>query len=164
MIGILKKIDKEFMSNYNLIVERIKLNEVFVDKNRFTAKEQEYTLTDKDILISSTDTRGVITFANQKFYEIAQYPMGALMGKPHNIIRHPDMPKTAFADLWNVIKSGKLWQGYVCNIGYHGRIYWVKATAFPCYSNGQIVGYLSVREKAEPEMIEKAKAAYRLVE
>jgi PAS domain S-box-containing protein len=136
----------------------------FVDKARFTVKEPEYILHDDDVLISSTDTHGVITFANQKFYEVAQYPHGSLVGKPHSIIRHKDMPKTAFADLWNVIKSGKLWQGYVCNVGNNGRIYWVKATAFPCFSHGQIIGYLSVREKAEPEMIEKAKAAYRLVE
>lgn len=136
----------------------------FVDNKRFTGRESEYTLSDKDILISSTDLRGVITFANQTFYNIAQFPMGSLVGKPHSIIRHPDMPKIAFADLWAVIKNGKLWQGYVCNKGHHGRIYWVKATVFPCYSNGQIIGYLSVRERAEPEMIEKAKAAYRLVE
>ncbi len=136
----------------------------FEANDRFKAQVPEYILKDTDILISSTDPRGVITFANQKFYEIAQYPMGSLVGRPHNIIRHKDMPKTAFADLWQVIKSGKLWQGYVCNIGNGGRIYWVKATAFPCYKNGQITGYLSIREKAEPEMIEKAKVAYRKLE
>ena len=136
----------------------------FNASKRFTANEAEYILKDNDILISSTDTRGVITFANQAFYNIAQHPIGSLVGKPHNIIRHPDMPKIAFADLWQVIKSGKLWQGYVCNIGLKGRIYWVKATVFPCYQHGQIAGYLSVREKAEPEIIEQAKIAYRLLE
>jgi PAS domain S-box-containing protein len=136
----------------------------FEASKRFTAKEPEYILKENDILISSTDVHGVITFANQKFYEIAQYPIGFLIGKPHNIIRHKDMPATAFADLWQVIKSGKLWQGYVCNVGQTGRVYWVKATAFPCYEYGKITGYLSIREKAEPEMIEKAKVAYRLLE
>jgi aerotaxis receptor len=136
----------------------------FEAKNRFAVKEPEYVLKDNDVFISSTDTRGIITFANQKFYEVSQFPIGSLVGRPHNIIRHKDMPKAAFADLWQVIKSGKLWQGYVCNLGHSGRIYWVKATVFPCYQNGQIVGYLSIREKPEPEMIEKAKIAYRLLE
>jgi len=131
---------------------------------RFTSSEAEYELTEGDILISSTDTLGNITFANEKFYEVAQYPSGSLIGKPHNIIRHPDMPKIAFKDLWSVINAGKLWQGYVCNRGNHGRVYWVKATVFPCYKNGKINGYLSIREKPEIGIIEKAKGAYRLVD
>lgn len=136
----------------------------FNDPKRFIRKEEEYVLTENDILISSTDINGTITFANDRFYEIAEYPPGSLVGTPHNGIRHPDMPKIAFADLWNVIRQGNLWQGYVCNIGARGRVYWVKATAFPCYQNGKIVGFLSIREKPEAGMIEKAKAAYRLVE
>lgn len=130
---------------------------------RFTKTEEEYVLKEDDILISATDTRGIITFANESFYEIAQYDRGSLMGKPHNIIRHPDMPKTAFADLWNVIKAGKLWQGYVKNRGKLGRIYWVKATVFPCFENGKCTGYLSIRCKPSPESIETAIGAYRLV-
>jgi PAS domain-containing protein len=136
----------------------------FKAAHRFMDRESEYVLENDDILISSTDIRGVITFANQKFYEIAEYPMGSLFDKPHSIIRHKHMPKTAFADLWQVIKSGKLWQGYVCNVGNNGRIYWVKATVFPCYEYGKIVGYLSIREKPEPGMIDRAKAAYRFLE
>lgn len=136
----------------------------FKDMARFTKTSEEYILNSDDILISATDTRGIITFANNKFYEVAEYPEGSLLGQPHNIVRHPDMPKTAFADLWNVIKTGKLWQGYVCNIGRRGRIYWVKATVFPCYQNGEIIGYLSLREKPELEKVEVAKKAYRLVE
>jgi aerotaxis receptor len=136
----------------------------FYAKERFSKTQPEYVLTDKDILISSTDLKGTITFANDCFYKVAEYEPGTLVNVPHNAIRHPDMPKTAFADLWNVIKSGKLWQGYVCNIGKHGRIYWVKATVFPCYKNGNIIGYLSIREKPEPGIIEKAKEAYRRVE
>ena len=130
---------------------------------RFTKKEEEYVLKEDDILISATDTRGIITFANGCFYDLAQYEQGSLMGKPHNIIRHPDMPKTAFADLWNVIKAGKLWQGYVKNRGKLGRIYWVKATVFPCFDNGKCTGYLSVRSKPSPEAIKTAIGAYRLV-
>ncbi|MBP7843216.1 MAG: PAS domain-containing protein [Proteobacteria bacterium] len=131
---------------------------------RFTKVEEEYELTEEDILISATDTKGVITFANSVFYRIAQYENGTLMGKPHNIIRHPDMPKTAFVDLWNLIKAGKLWQGYVLNRGKLGRVYWVKATVFPCFEKGQCVGYLSIRSKPSRQAIETAKKAYRLVQ
>ncbi len=130
---------------------------------RFTQPESEYILKEDDILISATDTKGKITFANNCFYEIAEYEPGTLVGEPHNIIRHPDMPKTAFADLWAVIKAGKLWQGYVANRSKHGQIYWVKATVFPCYEKSKIVGYISIRTKPEPEMVAKAAGAYRLV-
>lgn len=137
----------------------------FLDEKRFTKKEEEYVLKENDILISATDTRGVITFANNTFYDIAQYPEGSLTGKPHNIIRHPDMPKTAFADLWNVIKEGNLWQGYVCNRGKDGRIYWVKANVFATYDNaGNITGYISLRTKPDPKMVAIAKEAYKKVE
>jgi PAS domain S-box-containing protein len=130
---------------------------------RFASAEPEHVLQADDILISATDTRGVITFANNCFYDIAEYSPGELIGRPHNTIRHPDMPRTAFADLWAVIKAGKLWQGYVANRSKNGRRYWVKANVFPCYEHGMIVGYISIRTKPEPESIRKAIEAYRLV-
>jgi PAS domain S-box-containing protein len=133
----------------------------FKETKRFTSYEEEYVLKDSDILLSATDTRGVITFANKSFYDVAQYEYGALIGKPHNIIRHPDMPKTAFADMWATIKDGKLWQGFVKNRGKNGRIYWVKATVFPCFENGTCVGYLSIRSKPSAEDIRLACEAYR---
>ncbi len=130
---------------------------------RFTQPESEYILKADDILISATDTKGKITFANNCFYDIAEYEPGSLVGAPHNTIRHPDMPKTAFADLWAVIKAGKLWQGYVANRSKNGQLYWVKATVFPCYENNEIVGYMSIRTKPEADMVAKAKEAYRWV-
>ncbi len=133
----------------------------FMAAQRFTKNEEEYVLSETDILISATDLRGVITFANETFYNVAQYPIGSLVGKPHNIIRHPDMPKAAFADLWVIIKDRKLWQGLVCNKGKDGRIYWVNAIVFPCYEKGECVGYLSVRSKPSRQDIERAKEAYR---
>jgi len=130
---------------------------------RFKAPEPEYVLTDDDILISATDPKGIITFANNRFYEIAEYQPGELVGRPHNVIRHPDMPKTAFADLWAVIQAGKTWQGYVKNRSQHGRGYWVKANAFPCFDNGKIVGYISIRTKPDRARISQAIEAYRRV-
>ncbi|MEO2030657.1 MAG: methyl-accepting chemotaxis protein, partial [Planctomycetaceae bacterium] len=130
---------------------------------RFIAQEPEYVLQDNDILISATDTKGKITFANNCFYEIAEYEPGELIGAPHNTIRHPDMPKTAFADLWAVIAQGKLWQGYVANRSKSGRLYWVKANVFPCFENRQVIGYISIRTKPQREEIERAVEAYRMV-
>lgn len=128
---------------------------------RFTLREDEYVLTTDDVLISATDTRGRITFANNTFYEVAQYEPGSLQDRPHNVIRHPDMPRTAFADLWATIQAGKTWQGFVKNLGAEGRIYWVRAMVFPCYVGGQITGYISVRTKPSRSDIERAIAAYR---
>ncbi len=130
---------------------------------RFTPNEPQYLLREDQILISATDTKGRITFANNAFYEVAEYAQGELVGKPHNIIRHPDMPKTAFADLWEVIKSGQMWQGYVANRSRTGRLYWVKANVFPCYERGEVVGYISLRTKPSAQAIAAAKEAYRRV-
>ena len=135
----------------------------FSDPRRFTAVEEEYVLDRNDILISATDTKGRITFANNSFYKVAQYEPGSLVGKPHNVIRHPDMPRAAFADLWGVIQSGKMWQGFVLNRGAEGRVYWVRAMVFPCYRAGRIEGYISVRTKPSSDDIRRAKDAYRLL-
>jgi PAS domain S-box-containing protein len=133
----------------------------FFDGSRFTKAEGETVLKDDDVLISATDEKGIITFANHKFYEIAEYEHGSLIGKPHNIIRHPDMPKTAFADLWAIIEGGNLWQGIVKNMAKSGKIYWVKAMVFPCYQGGKIIGYISVRKKPSAEEVSMAKEAYK---
>ncbi len=130
---------------------------------RFRTIEEEYRLTANDILISSTDLKGKITFANDKFYEIAEFEPGSLMGQPHNIIRHPDMPKGGFADLWTTIQAGDLWHGVVLNRGAKGRIYWVRATVFPCFENKKIIGYLSVRSAPTTSEIERAKRVYRKI-
>lgn len=133
----------------------------FYAPERFTKDSDEIVLNESDILISATDTRGVITFANHTFYHIAEYEEGVLMGKPHNVIRHPDMPKAAFKDLWATIKEGNMWQGYVVNHSRNKRSYWVKAIVFPCFKNGEIIGYISVRSKPERSYIEEAIQIYR---
>lgn len=130
---------------------------------RFKAEEPEYRLTANDILISSTDLKGNITFANDKFYEIAEFESGSLMDQPHNIIRHPDMPKGGFADLWTTIQAGDLWHGVVINRGKNGRVYWVRATVFPCFENNKIVGYISVRSAPSTSEIDRAKRVYRKI-
>lgn len=135
---------------------------LFSDNTRFTDPSGETVLSDHDILISITDPKGKITFANKRFCEIAGYPYEEMMGKPHNIIRHSDMPKTAFKDLWDVIQSKEVWQGFVKNRTSSNGHYWVKATAFPCLNNlGEITGYISVRQKPQRTDINRAIQIYR---
>ena len=133
----------------------------FYDPHRFTTPEEEYVLADEDIIISATDPAGVITFANDLFYEIAEYEPGELIGKDHSVIRHSDMPRTTFADLWTVIQAGRTWQGYVLNRGKSGRVYWLKANVFPCFENGRVVGYISIRTKPDRQKIRQAIEVYR---
>lgn len=143
------------------LFESLAAQSEFNEPKRFTREESEYTLKDDDILISSTDTKGVITYANRAFYRIAGFEPGSLEGKPHNVIRHRDMPRAGFKHLWDTIEAGGMWQGIVCNRGNKGVIYWVKAIVFPVYRAHQIVGYISVRGKPSADEIRRAKAAYR---
>lgn len=130
--------------------------------DRFKQTVGEVVLGEKEVLISITDPKGIIQFANENFCKIAGYNRDELLGRPHNIVRHPDMPKTAFQDLWEVLKSKNFWQGFVKNKTKSGGFYWVKATAFPCLkANGEIQGYISVRFKPSADDIRRATEAYR---
>lgn len=109
---------------------------------------KEIVLNDYTFLVSETDEKGIIMFANNDFCKIAGYDIDDLIGKPHNIIRHPDMPKDAFKDLWETIKKGNIWTGYVKNLAKNGDYYWVFATVFPTVSSENKKGFLSCRRKA----------------
>lgn len=103
-------------------------------------------LIDRFALVSETDTRGVITYANPKFCEVSGYSVEELVGKPHNIIRHPDMPKAVFKELWDTIKAGQIWQGEVKNRRKDGSSYWVLATVGPLLdAEGYPYRYISMR-------------------
>ncbi|MGE6284910.1 methyl-accepting chemotaxis protein [Aeromonas media] len=112
-------------------------------------------------LVSTTDLRGVITYANPAFCHIAGYHVDELVGHNHNLVRHPDMPKAAFADLWDRLKEGNPWRGMVKNRCKDGRYYWVDAYVTPIYENGKISGYQSVRCKPEPQLKQVAAQAYQ---
>ncbi|MEG0006451.1 MAG: PAS domain-containing methyl-accepting chemotaxis protein [Aeromonas sp.] len=111
-------------------------------------------------LVSTTDLRGVITYANPAFCHIAGYRADELVGQNHNLVRHPDMPKAAFADLWDRLKEGNPWRGVVKNRCKDGRYYWVDAYVTPIYEQGKISGYQSVRCKPEPQLKQVASQAY----
>ena len=112
-------------------------------------------------LVSTTDLRGVITYANPAFCRIAGYHVDELVGHNHNLVRHPDMPKAAFADLWDRLKEGNPWRGMVKNRCKDGRYYWVDAYVTPIYENGKISGYQSVRCKPEPQLKQVAAQTYQ---
>ncbi|MDH4944728.1 PAS domain-containing protein [Sulfurimonas sp. C5] len=121
----------------------------------------EYILREGDFLVSQTDERGTILFANDDFCKIAGYTLEELIGKPHNIVRHEDMPKSAFEDLWNTVTQDLVWHGYVKNKTKNGGFYWVYATVYPLYDEErQIKTYLSCRRKPSEAEITEAQALY----
>ncbi|WP_345985061.1 PAS domain-containing protein [Sulfurimonas sp. HSL-1656] len=112
-------------------------------------------------IVSETDLNGIITFANRKFCEISGYTKEELIGQPHNIIRHPDMPKKAFETMWNTIKQGNVWSGLVKNLRKDGRYYWVETTITPIQDeSGAITKYAAARKGASETAIEEAEALY----
>ena len=120
----------------------------------------EIELDTKSFLVSETDEKGRIRFANDDFCNVVGYSREELIGKPHNIVRHPDMPKVAFEDLWNTIQQGKRWKGFVKNIAKDGRFYWVYATIFSLVSCDGKKGYISCRRKVSNAEKEKYEALY----
>ena len=120
-------------------------------------KDNEMLLDETSLLVSETDARGVIVYVDETFVKYSEYTLEELIGKSHNIIRHPDMPKSAFKELWSNVKSGKVWQGFVKNRTKNGKFYWVYATVFPFGKDH----YLSVRKMANREEVAKYEALYR---
>ncbi|MGM0768720.1 MAG: methyl-accepting chemotaxis protein [Pseudomonadota bacterium] len=112
-------------------------------------------------LITTTDLRGVITDANEEFAEVAGYQVEELVGQPHNLIRHPDMPPGAFENLWQTIRTGESWRGIVKNRCKNGDHYWVDAFVTPIRRNGEIVEFQSVRTRPQPEQIARAELLYQ---
>jgi Methyl-accepting chemotaxis protein len=104
----------------------------------------------------------MITYINEDFLRVSGFTKEELIGMPHNLVRHPDMPSEAFADLWKSLKAGRPWSGLVKNRCKNGDYYWVVANATPYYENAQLAGYMSVRSKPSREQINAADAAYRL--
>ncbi len=113
------------------------------------------------IIVSKTDLKGLITHANDTFVEISGFSRDELVGKSHNLVRHPDMPAEAFEDLWTTIKSGRPWRGMVKNRCKNGDHYWVKALVVPVRNQHQTLGYMSVRTEPTRREVEKAERLYR---
>lgn len=112
------------------------------------------------LIVSRTDTQGIITQCNQAFIEMSGYEESELIGQPHCLLRHPDMPKAAYADLWATVNAGRKWDGYVKNLRKDGGHYWVHAVVVPNVRNGQIVGFTSVRRKPSRRKVDESTALY----
>ncbi|TAK63970.1 methyl-accepting chemotaxis protein [Methylobacter sp.] len=121
----------------------------------------EHTLTETDSIVTKTDLKGMITYANEDFIQISGFSREELIGAPHNIIRHPDMPSEAFEDLWKSMKAGRPWTGVVKNRCKNGDFYWVLANVTPYYENDKLAGYMSVRSKPSQKQVAEAVEAYR---
>ena len=123
--------------------------------------DNEVLLSDDTMIVSKTDLKGRITYVNKDFLDISGYSAEELIGEPHNIVRHPDMPPEAFDDLWRVLKEERPWVGYVKNRCKNGDFYWVEAHVAPMWEGTQVVGYVSVRHRAPRDEIAAAEGAYR---
>jgi aerotaxis receptor len=120
----------------------------------------EYVMRDGEAIVSKTDTKGRITYVNPSFVEVSGFDSAELLGKAHNIVRHPDMPPEAFADLWVTLQAGKPWTGMVKNRRKNGDFYWVVANVVPIKEGGQTVGYMSVRTRPTRAQVAEAEALY----
>ncbi len=123
----------------------------------------EYQLREGQSIVSTTDAKGRITYVNPCFVEVSGFSEEELIGKAHNIVRHPDMPPAAFADLWRTLQAGLPWTGLVKNRRSNGDYYWVTANVTPVQEGGRTVGYMSVRTRPARDQVEAAEAAYRQI-
>lgn len=123
-----------------------------------TGRERSFDKSQR--LISATDTAGKILYCNDEFEEVSGFKREELIGSPHNIVRHPDMPPAVYAHMWQCLKAGKCWMGIVKNRCKNGDHYWVEAYVTPIFENGRPVGFESVRTQPSRERVERAAALY----
>jgi PAS domain S-box-containing protein len=124
--------------------------------------QNERVLAENDFIVSKTDLKGVITYGNRIFIEISGYAEDELLGAPHSILRHPDMPRTVFRLLWDTVQSGREICAYVKNLAKDGSFYWVFANITPSFdSRGTPIGYYSVRRKPRPEALQVVRPLYQ---
>jgi len=141
-------------------------------KNSITGKEiprpqpiDEEVPFDGGVMITETDKAGIITYANRKFREMTGYTKEELIGSPHNINRHPDMPKAAFKDMWETIKSGNYWEGFVKNMTAEGKYYLVVVWIKPKLDNtGEIIGYIAGRKVPDKDLMQRALDQYKTMQ
>ncbi len=142
-----------------------------VVKNIITGKEiqkpepiDEEMFFDGGVMITETDTAGIITYTNRKFREMSGYTKEELIGSPHNINRHPDMPKVAFKGMWEIIKEGNYWEGFVKNMTAEGKYYHVVVWIKPKLDeDGKIIGYIAGRKIPDSDLLERALAQYKVM-
>lgn len=125
-----------------------------------TIVDEEVPYPDGKLIVSRTDLKGIITHANKAFVDMSAYTEEELIGIPHYVLRHPDMPRVAFKDLWDTVQKGEKWMGYVKNLRKDGKYYWVKAIIIPNMRHGQLTGYTSVRRKPSRSKVRECTELY----
>ncbi|AUH00560.1 methyl-accepting chemotaxis protein [Pectobacteriaceae bacterium CE70] len=132
-------------------------------RKNYPVSQHQYPLDASTKLMSVTTPDSHIIYANADFIKVSGYQSDELMDQPHNIIRHPDMPPLAFADMWSTLKAGKIWTGIVKNRCKNGDHYWVKSSTTPLKKEGKLIGYMSVRTAASSEEIQQSETLYAMV-
>jgi len=131
-------------------------------KNKVQPTQKEITMREDDFIVSKTDLKGRLTYANKIFVEFSGFTQTEILNKQHNIVRHPDMPRAIFHLLWSTIQAGKEFNGYVKNMSKDGSFYWVFANVTPSYDNNKnIIGYYSVRRKASQQALSVIEPLYQ---
>lgn len=129
--------------------------------SKIIPKDEEYFF-DGNVIISQTDLKGVITYANKLFCSVSGYKVEELVGQPHNILRHPDMPRSVFAKMWETIQGGQVWNGLVKNLRKDGLYYWVDTEILPIRDNDDnITGYIASRRAASRKDIQETEETYK---
>jgi aerotaxis receptor len=131
-----------------------------IDTEGLTFLEDGEVLYDDLYLLSETDEKGIVTYASKSFLKVANMTEGDLLGQPHNVVRHPDMPRTAFKMLWDDVQDKGFWTGYVKNARKGGGFYWVYATVLRSVDKNGNVKYVSIRVKPSREDIKKSEELY----
>ncbi|MDD2712184.1 MAG: methyl-accepting chemotaxis protein [Simplicispira sp.] len=130
-------------------------------RTNLPVSQREHQFSSSETLLSTTDTSSHISYANAAFIRTSGYSIDELLGQPHNLVRHPDMPAEAFADMWHSLKEGQSWTALVKNRRENGDYYWVRANAAPMLRSGQVTGYLSARTKPSEAEVKRAETIYR---
>lgn len=125
--------------------------------------DTEHTFDPSERLVSTTDKKGIITHCNDAFVRVSGFTRDELIGKPHNIVRHPDMPPLAYEVMWSHLKTGQPWMGLVKNRCKNGDYYWVDACVTPITVGGEIIGYESVRSVPTRKDVQRAERLYRQI-
>src|SRR5471032_1795071 len=133
-------------------------------RNNQPVTDRHIEVADDQAIVSKTDLEGNITYVNPYFIQISGYVESELLGVPQNILRHPDMPAAAFADLWATLRAGMPWTGLVKNRCKNSDFYWVKANITPIREHGRTLGYMSVRVRADRDQVARAALAYRTLD
>ncbi|MCT7507711.1 cache domain-containing protein [Aliarcobacter cryaerophilus] len=141
-----EKIDKNKLSFKEFIILANSLNKTLENKNMVEKKLQDYiNIVNQNVIISSTNIQGVITEVSEAFCEISGYKKDELIGKSHNIVRHPNTPTSFYKEMWNTLLSKKEWRGEIKNLAKNGDIYWIYAIITPILKNSEIIGFTSIK-------------------